>query len=198
MIEKNYFEPDILSKREEIYNKLLNHRVVNMVRFGLEPKEMFSDIYNISDAKSAFSLSEGALLLEFDNNTSIAFNSDEELCSIISWTEKFNGKYKENLLIEDSELFPINVNDISYSSSYFSEVINQKLVKFEIIKQEPFSATYYSLPREVGLILYFSNNSQIVISHQLTKRVSDNFTVLEFKDIDKDIYTTLYKMSKYW
>lgn len=169
-----------------------------MVRFGLEPKEKFSDIYNINDAKSAFSLSEGALLLEFDNNTSIGFNSDEELCSVISWTEKFNGKPKENLLITDSKLFPINANDPFYSSRYLSEVVNQKLIKFEIIKQEPFSATYYSLPREVGLILYFSNNSRIVISHQLTKLVSDNFTVLEFKDIDKDIYTRLYKMSKYW
>ncbi len=42
-------------------------------------------------------------------------------------------------------------------------------------------------------MLIFSNKSQIILSHQLTKQVPDNFTVLEWDQIDKDIYDRLYK-----
>jgi len=198
MLENNFFKPDILSKREELFVSVINSKVIKMVRYGLEPKEKFSEQYNISDEKKAFSLCEGALLIEFDNGISLAFNSDEEICSIISWAEQYGGKHSNNMLKNEDELFPINANDPNYSTKYFSDIINQKLVRYEIIKQEPFSPTYFALPREVGLQLIFSGGYNIMLSHQLTKLVSDNFTILEIQDINQDIYQTLYKMSCFW
>ena len=48
-------------------------------------------------------------------------------------------------------------------------------------------------------MLVFSNGSQIIISHQLTKQVSHNFTVLTWDQIDKtDVYERLYKTSRFW
>ncbi|XBX03644.1 hypothetical protein QMP26_24245 [Enterocloster clostridioformis] len=194
----NIFEPDILSAREDLLKEVLNNKVINMARYGLEPKEHFSKEYNIADEKKAFSLSEGALLIEFENDISLGFNSDEEICSVITWAEKYKGKYTPEPLEDDPELFPIKATDIHYSKDFYSNVINKKLIKYEIIKQEPYSATYYSLPREVGLLLTFSDNSQFIIAHQLTKEVSDNFTVLELSDIEKSILPTLYKTSQFW
>ena len=37
--------------------------------------------------------------------------------------------------------------------------------------------------------------SQIILSHQLTKQVPDNFTVLKWDQIDKNVYDRLYKTS---
>ena len=48
----------------------------------------------------AFSLSEGSLVIEFDNGISLGFSSDEEICSVITWAERYEGQYipgiKEN------------------------------------------------------------------------------------------------------
>lgn len=105
---------------------------------------------------------------------------------------------KSEYFIPDKELFPIFSNDTRFSEVIFSEINNQTLVKYEIIKQEPYSATYYALPRECSLCLIFSNGSQIVIAHQLTKKVPNNFAILEWRQIDKEIYQTLYKTSQFW
>lgn len=65
------------------------------------------------------------------------------------------------------------------------------LVKYEILKQEPYSAAYYGLPRESGLCLMFSDGSQMVIAHQLTKEVPHDFTILEWGQIDEEVCRTL-------
>lgn len=49
-----------------------------------------------------------------------------------------------------------------------------------------------------SLVLIFSNKSQIILSHQLTKQVPDNFTVLEWNQIDKNVNDRLYKTSRFW
>ena len=46
--------------------------------------------------------------------------------------------------------------------------------------------------------MHFSNNVEIILSHQLTKKVSDDFTILQWNEIDKDSYRKLYKMSEFW
>ena len=197
MEQYKIFIPEILSEREELLKKVIKSKVIRMIRYGLEPKEDFLCEYELDEEK-AFSLSEGSLVIEFENGISLGFNSDEETCSIIMWAESYYGQYRNNQLKDDMELFPIDSKDEKYSTSFFSGIINQTLVKYEIIKQEPFSATFYGLPREVGLCLVFSNGSQMIISHQLTRAVSSNFTILEWNQIDEDIYQTLYKTSQFW
>lgn len=145
-----------------------------------------------------FSLSEGALVIEFDNGTFLGFNSDEERCSVITWVERYEGRYGSEQLRNAEDLFPIKADDSKYSTKFFANLINKTLVGFEISKLEPYSPTYYTLPREVGLVLIFSNKSQLIISHQLTKQVPSNFTVLEWDQIDKNVYDRLYKTSRFW
>ena len=71
------YESDIPSKKEDLLKSVLNQKVKQMIRYGLDPKENFSQEYELED-KMAFSLSESALVIEFENGTSLAFGSDEE------------------------------------------------------------------------------------------------------------------------
>lgn len=192
-----YFIPEIPSKREELLKQVINSKVKKMIRYALDPIDEYLDEYELEE-KEAFSLSEGALVIEFENGISLGFNSDEEISSIIVWAETYHGKQRSDQLRDDKELFPIFSNDTRFSEVIFSEINNQTLVKYEIIKQEPYSATYYGLPRECGLCLIFSNGSQIIMAHQLTNKVPNNFAILEWRQIDEEIYQTLYKTSQFW
>lgn len=198
MIDFNVYEPDIISNKEGLIRSVLNSKVNQLIRYGLEPKENFSREYGL-DEKMAFSLSEGSLVIEFENGSSLGFNSDEEICSVITWAERYEGQYRPEQLRNAGDLFPIKADDMRYSTEFFADLINKSLVRFEIIKIEPYSPTYYALPREVGLVLVFSNESQIILSHELTRQVSHNFTVLDWDQIDKtDVYERLYKTSCFW
>lgn len=198
MINTDIYKPDILSNKEGLIRRVLDHKVLKMIRYGLEPKENFLKEYSV-DEKMAFSLSEGTLVIEFENGISLGFNSDEEICSVITWAERYGGQDRPEQLRDAEDLFPIMADDMRYSTEFFADLLDKTLVRFEIIKIEPYSPTYYALPREVGLVLEFSNKSQIIVSHQLTKQVSHDFTVLSWDQIDKTgIYQTLYKTSRFW
>lgn len=198
MTNLTVYEPNIVSEKESLMRNVLNSRVKQLIRYGLEPKENFAKEYGL-DEKMAFCLSEGSLVIEFENGTSLGFNSDEEICSVITWAERFDGQCGCEQLRNAEDLFPIKADDTKYSTGLFSNLINKTLIGYEIIKIEPYSPTYYALPREVGLVLRFSNNSQIIISHQLTKQVSHDFTVLNWDQVDKtDVYERLYKNSRFW
>lgn len=139
--EQNYgkirfFEPDIPLNREELLKNVLNSKVVNMIRYGIERKEDFLKEYDIPDEKKAFSLSEGAFAIEFEVGVSLGFSSDIKTSSIIMWIEKTKESKGIDLLEDDEELYPIDTKDKRYSNSYFSELIERKLVKYEIIKME--------------------------------------------------------------
>lgn len=198
MIDFNIYEPDTISKQERLIRSVLNNKVQQLIRYGISPKEDFSKEYGF-DENLAFSLSAGSLVIEFENGTSLGFNSDEEICSVITWAERYEGQYRPAQLRNAEDLFPIKADDKEYSTKFYANLINKALIGFEIIKIEPHSPTYYALPREVGLVLIFSNKSQIILSHQLTKQVSDDFTVLEWDQVDKtDVYQRLYKTSHFW
>lgn len=198
MINHNIFEPSIVSQKECLIRSVLNSKVTRLVRYGLEPKDEFSKLYG-HDEKMAFSLSEGSLVIEFENGISLGFGSDEEICSVITWAERYREQYRPEQLKNADDLFPINADDLQYSTVFFANLIDKSLIRFEIIKQEPCRPTYYDLPREVGLVLVFSNKSQIILSHQLTKQVSHDFTILEWNQIDRtDVYDRLYKTSRFW
>ena len=93
------YEPDIISDKEGLIKSVINSKVNQLIRYGLEPKEDFSKEHGL-DEKMAFSLSEGSLVIEFDNGISLGFSSDEEICSVIIWAERYEGQYipgiKEN------------------------------------------------------------------------------------------------------
>lgn len=198
MIDFNIFEPDIISNREGLLRSVLNCKVNQLIRYGLEPKENFSKVYE-HDEKMAFSLSEGSLVIEFENGISLGFGSDEEICSVMTWAERYEGRYRPEQLKDAEDLFPIKADDKKYSTEFFAELVNKTIVRYEILKLEPWSPTYYALPREVGLVLVFSNKCEIIVSHKLTRQVPDDFTILEWDQIDRtDIYDRLYKTSRFW
>ncbi len=198
MTDSNIYEPDIISNQEKLIRSVLNSKVDQLIRYGISSKEDFSKEYEL-DENLAFSLSVGSLVIEFDNGTVIGFNSDEEIYSVITWAERYEGQYRLEQLRNAKDLFPIKADDKNYSTKFFANLIHETLIGFEIIKIESHSPTYFALPREVGLVLIFSNKSQMILSHQLTKQVPEDFTVLEWNQIDRtDVYQRIYKTSRFW
>lgn len=194
---KIFFDPDIISRRKELLDKVKNIPISNVFRYTLIPKENFLKEYHLPE-KNAFALSEGAMSFEFENNITLGFNSDVDTSSIIVWLEKTKECKHVDLLEDDDELYLIDIKDSKYSTKYFSSIVGQRLTKYEIIKIETDNPKKWNHPREVGLVMHFSNNVEIILSHQLTKKVSDDFTILQWNEIDKDSYRKLYKMSEFW
>lgn len=53
MINTDIYKPDILSNKEGLIRRVLDHKVLKMIRYGLEPKENFLKEYCV-DEKMAF------------------------------------------------------------------------------------------------------------------------------------------------
>lgn len=61
----------------------------------------------------------------------------------------------------DKELFPIEACDPEYSEDYFKNIVGHSLTRYEIVKIETTNSLQWDHPREVGLVLCFSNDSYI-------------------------------------
>jgi len=146
---------------------------------------------NIERCK-VFSLTSGPLFIEFDTDVCVGFASQPSICSVELWLEKDKENKRSELLSNDKELFPVYAEDDIYSEEYFGELIGSELLKYEIIKMESPNSLYWELPREVGIALYFSNQSMILISHGLHDN-SDDFSVIKREQIDDSILDLLYK-----
>lgn len=197
-MKHDFFESSFPSAKRNLLDLLIGKKVENLIRYSWWSKEDSATECEI-DKKDVFSLTTGPFCIEFESNISIGFNSDVTVSSIILWAETIDGKETEDLMKNDKELFPIEAGDQEYSENYFKNIVGQSLIKYEIIKIETMNSLQWDHPREVGLVLFFSDNSHIVLSHQLTNEVSDDFTVICWDQINKDsIYPLLYKTSEFW
>jgi len=196
-MEQKYYADSIPSEKFYLLDKLIGKKVTKMTRYSWWEKEQSAKECGISN-ENVFSLTVGPLGIEFDRNITIGVSSDIKRSSVILWVEKFENYKADDLMEEDSELFAVQANDKVFSNAFFASILESTLVKYKIIKVETTNPLNWDHPREVGLVLSFSNNHQMILSHQLTKEVSDDFTILEWENIDKDIYESLYKTSKFW
>ena len=193
---KKYLEQTIPTKATDLLDRLVNKKITKLIRYSWWNSETSAKECDIERCR-VFSLTAGPLLIEFSNDISVGFSSKPSICSVEVWLEKDKENKREDLINNDKELFPIHAKDTIYSEKYFSNLIGSELLKYEIIKQEPINSLYWELPREVGIVLYFSNNSAIVVSHGLHDN-SDDFSVIKNEEIDKNIIGLLYKTSEYW
>ena len=191
----------ILSNKTDILNNLIGKTVTGFIRYSWwNAEESFAEcnfLEVLSEKKDVFSLTAGPAYIEFGSELAIGVSSNPSLNSVIMWLEFSKEYQKSELMCDDHELFPIDASDPEYSDIFFKEIIGEKLLKFEIIKREPKNVLFCELPREVALVLTFSNGSKLVLSHGLHDN-SDDFSVLRWKQVDKEVYKSLYKTSQFW
>ncbi len=193
-----FFEPSIPSDRKPLLDSVVGKKVKNLIRYSWWGKEDSANECGINK-NEVFSLTTGPFCIAFEQDISIGFSSDVRVSSVVLWAEVYDGKESKDPMKNDQELFPIEACDQVYSEVHYKEIIGHSLTKYEIVKIETTNSLKWDHPREVGLVLFFSNGSEIVLSHQLTNKVSDDFTVLRWSQVNKDeTYPLLYKMSEFW
>ncbi|MEO3943973.1 hypothetical protein [Gorillibacterium sp. CAU 1737] len=193
----NVFESSFPSARRELLDRFVGKKVMNMIRYSWWNGEASAANCEI-EKEDVFSLTVGPLCIEFESDLSIGFSSHVEISSITFWAETIDGEENPDLMKNDNELFPVEAADDEYSKVYFKNLVGHSITKYEIIKLETTNPLQWDHPREVGLIFYFSNGSQLVLAHQLTTVVPDDFTVLRWDQVSKEVYPQLYKMSEFW
>ena len=193
---KKYLEQMIPTKAVDFLDKLVNKKITKLIRYSWWNPETSAKECDIERCK-VFSLTAGPLFIEFDTDIGVGFSSQPSTCSVEVWLEKDNENKRDELMCNDRELFPVYANDSVYSEKYFGDLIGGEFLKYEIIKKEPVNSLYWELPREVGIVFYFSNNSTIIVSHGLHDN-SDDFSVIKNEQIDKNVIDLLYKTNRFW
>lgn len=196
-MEKNYFIDTLPSEKISLLDDLIGSKVTKMTRYSWWNKEESAIKCEINN-KDVFSLTTGPIEIGFNSNILLGISSDVKRSSVVLWVEKYGKNKCDDLMEEDSDLFPIQADDSKFSIDFFKSILGKTFIKYEIIKRETNNPLQWDHPREAGLVLFFSNGSQLILAHQLSKEVSDDFTVLKWEQVDKEIYKSLYKMSRFW
>jgi hypothetical protein len=175
MFEKNAedFQEDILSKRLNILSKIKDRKIVKLVRFRLVPPAIGFNQYQHSPS-AEFSHGNGPILMTLDSGLVVGIAYITEKISLSLWidrTEPGDPRKNTRPIAEDSELFPIDSRDPIFSNSQTNLILDNKINKITLVKQEitdikqsSYSYKALYLPKEMGLILELETDFELIFS----------------------------------
>jgi len=167
-----------LSSKLDLLSSMIGERIVEMIRYSWLAPEAAVSQYGLSRG-DCFSLTSGPIAIRFANGLIIAFGSEPSLASVICWTERdLTGRWSNERLDLDSDLFPVSATDNRYSTPGIKSVIAEILTGFTIWKRPPVNHLWDELPREVAIRLVVTNGHDLWLTHGLHND-SDDFSVLE-------------------
>ncbi|GIO86795.1 hypothetical protein J25TS5_37270 [Paenibacillus faecis] len=180
----------IPSDRIKLLQIIKNNKLNKLVRYswweGKEAMEQCEIAQN-----EVFSLTAGPLLLYFQSGLVVGAASDPSRNSVIIWVEKDDTGYVKSEPVEnDTDLYPIDAEDKTYSSPYWIQIVGQSIKEINIIKRDPYNALFEELPNEVGLEIVMENDMKFILSHGLHND-SDDFSVITASQIEIDILENL-------
>jgi hypothetical protein len=190
MTRNNESAENIPSNNLALLREILNGRVLKMTRYSwYQPQEAAKEIAeeiaegigNIYDdpESSVFRRTTGALTLSLESGLDIGFSGIDSVASVTVWIDKHNDD-------NDDELFPIDACDPTYSEDSIRQLVGKKVVEISILKRNYTSPLYSGLPCEAGLALKFENDSELIMSHNLSSEI-DNFSVIFRNEIHSEI-----------
>jgi len=190
----NLFDADVPSERQELLNKLMHRRVTKLIKYIAGEGEPETTVKRLGlTNQDAFALVDGSLYIEFDSEIAVYVGTDDSLNSVCIGLEFENQIKREESLCDDPEFISVSANNQNYANPFFKEYVGKELLGYEIFKQVPPSVRHQNLPNEVALVLKFNGYPDIVLSHGLYHNKSIDFAVLQWEQVDKDVYQTLYK-----
>ncbi len=193
-MSSNKFKEDVSSVQLELLTQIKQHRISNLVRYGWLPPEEASKEWGIP-LSSVFRLTAGPLLIILESNLIIGFSSLPEKASVTLWLEQTEeGERDEELsILNDEELYPIDLCDPVYSEQPICELLNRQVRTIKILKKEPENVLLAQLPCEAGLLIEFDNGTELVFSHGLHDN-SDDFAIIFKNEIGQDILDKLQEI----
>jgi hypothetical protein len=177
---------NIPSKHLDLLDVVTGRKIINLCRFTwLTCEEMLNSCRERGiEQNQLFSLTPGPLLMELDSGLVLGFsNGEPRLNSIIIWVERNEvGETTEDLLSLDDELFLIEANNEEYSKDFWSDFIGEEISSVQIYKELPKNVLYEDLPNEVGLIIRFTSNKELLLSYETSDEPFDKDNVILFSN----------------
>jgi hypothetical protein len=201
MLDTTIFDEKTLSEHLELIKQIKGKRIAKLERYSLESPEDISrelkDRFQLSEHKSkslVFRRTYGPLLLTLDSGMIVGFSSDESQGSVSIWIEKTeDGQSNHELsILDDKEFFPIDAEDSIYSEELIHNLLNQEIKSLKILKNEELNSTM-GVAAEVGLLLSFKEEKEIIISHNISDNI-DNFALILRNEIDPEIVDQLQEI----
>jgi hypothetical protein len=174
----------------DLIKNTLDKKVIKMTRYSwYQPQEAEEEIAaeiaegigNIHDdpKSSVFRRTTGALVISFESGLDLGFSGIDSIASVTVWVSR--PEYGD-----DDELFPIDACDPIYSEDFIHQLVGKKIVEISILRRNYTSPLYSGLPCEAGLALKFENDSELIMSHNLSNDI-DNFSVIFRNEIPSEI-----------
>jgi hypothetical protein len=170
----NFFKSDIPSVRVDLLKKLKTRKVRNLVRYSYEPpdemaKQIEEDL-NIP-ASSLFRRGLGCLLITLETGLVLGFSEKPSEGSVTIWVEQTEDGHKstEESILDDNDLYPIDALDRIYSEEFIYNLVGEKIISVSILRDNDLY-NIRGVSGEVGIILKFQNDSELLISRNLGNR----------------------------
>lgn len=170
------------SKLTSLLSSLKGRKITNMIRFNTESIDDLINYFEI-DPKDFFSLSNGSILVYFEDGLVIGFSDDPSGNTLVLWVEKNEiGQTTEWLLETWDESIPFYAKDFEQWNVFIGqEVRSVSIIKEIDINNE--NPRIDSLPSERGILFGFDNELSLIISYGLNSPSYDT-TVINLEQID--------------
>lgn len=170
------------SKLTILLSSLKGRKITNMIRFNTESIDDLINYFEI-DPKDFFSLSNGSILVYFEDGLVIGFSDDPSGNTLVLWVEKNEiGQTTEWLLETWDESIPFYAKDFEQWNVFIGqEVRSVSIIKEIDINNE--NPRIDSLPSERGILFGFDNELSLIISYGLNSPSYDT-TVINLEQID--------------
>lgn len=183
---KSSIPSDMINLFQLIKNKKLN----KLIRYSWWENEEAMEHCEI-EPDEVFSLTAGPLLLYFESGLVIGAASEPSRNSVVVWIEKDETGYmKYDSIEQDTDLYPIDAVDNTYSNPYWIQIVGQHIKEISIIKRDPQNVLFEELPNEVGVEIVMENELKFILSHGLHND-SDDFSVIAPSQLEISIIANL-------
>jgi hypothetical protein len=193
-----FFKSDIPSVQISLLKKLKNSRVRNLVRYSWDPpneiaKQIEEDLQ--LSASSLFRRGLGCLLITLESGLILGFGQKPSESSVRIWVEQteHGQKSSEESILDDNDFYPLDASDKIYSEEFIRNLIGEKILSTSIIRDN-YLYKIRGVAGEVGVVLKFKNNSELIISINLCNNIND-FDLILRDEIDPDILEQLQEIS---
>lgn len=170
------------SKLAILLSSLKGRKIVNMIRFNTETIDDLIHYFEI-EPKDFFSLSNGSILVYFEDGLVVGFSDDPSENTLVLWVEKNEvGQTAEWLLETWDESIPFYAKDFEQWNVFIGQKIHSVCIikEIDINNKNP---RIDSLPSERGILFGFDNELSLIISYGLNSPSYDT-TVINFEQIN--------------
>jgi hypothetical protein len=195
--EHKLFKSDIPSARISLLKKLQNSRVSKLARYSLDPpdvvaKEIEEEFH--APASSVFRLTSGCLLITLESGLIVGFSERPSEGSVTVWVEQNeNGEKRiEDSILDDSDRYPIDALDKTYSEELIYELVDEEISSISILRDNDLYGIR-GVAGEVGVVLNFKNDLEFVIARNLSDNI-DDFALTFRNKIDSKVLEQLQEI----